>query len=124
GDILIFTRNDPPAQKAEKLREKGATVISMGGSASGIDLKKSMFWLAENEVSSVLVEGGGRVFTSFLEKGLVDKLLLSVSPKLIGGSAAVGWFQGRGAAGVAESLPFKKNRIFEIGGDTIIEWYL
>ncbi len=124
GDILIFTRNDPPAQKAEKLRKNGATVISMGGSASGIDLKNCLHWLGKNEVSSVLVEGGGRVFTSFLEKNLVDKLLLSVSPKLIGGSAAVGWFQGQGVAAVSESLPFKKNRVFEIGGDTIIEGYL
>ena len=124
GDILVFTRNDPPTQKVEKLRKKGAKVISLAGSASGIDLKKCMVWLGENEITSILVEGGGQMHTSFIEQGLGDKLLLSLSPKLIGGSAAVSWFQGRGAAAVSESLPFKKNRIFEIGGDTIIEGYL
>lgn len=124
GDLLIFTRNDHHVQKAEKLKKKGAAVISMDGTKNGIDLKKCLQWLGKNEVSSVLVEGGGQVHTSFLEKGLVDKVLLSISPKLIGGSTAVGWFQGRGAAAVSESLPLKKNRIFEIGGDTIIEGYL
>ncbi len=124
GDILIFARNDHHVQKAEKLRRKGAKIISIGETTNGIDLKKCLQWLGQNEVSSVLVEGGGEVHTSFLENGLVDKLLLSISPKLIGGSAAVSWFQGRGVDAVSDSLPFKKKRIFEISGDTIIEGYL
>ena len=33
----------------------------------------------------VLVEGGARILTSFLESGLVDYLVLTISPQFVGG---------------------------------------
>jgi diaminohydroxyphosphoribosylaminopyrimidine deaminase/5-amino-6-(5-phosphoribosylamino)uracil reductase len=123
GDILIFTRKDLTSRKAQLLAKKGVTVLTLKGSSKGVDLRQSLDWLGKNEVSSILVEGGGQVFTSFLEKKLADKLLLSLSPKLIGGGSAPGWFQGRGVATVSESLAIKQSRCFKIGSDTIIEGY-
>lgn len=124
GDILIFTQRDPSTRKAKMLENRGAKVHKIGSSSGKLDLKQCLAWLGKSEIASVLVEGGGGVLTSFLENRLADKLLLSLSPKLIGGETAPGWFQGKGAAAVSDALPFKSQHIFTIGGDTICEGYL
>jgi riboflavin biosynthesis pyrimidine reductase len=42
-------------------------------------------------VRTLLVEGGARVITSFLADRLVDRLIVSVSPRIVGsGTEAVG----------------------------------
>ncbi len=38
----------------------------------------------DNEIDSILVEGGGKVFTWFLENNLVDRIFLFYKPALIG----------------------------------------
>jgi len=123
GDILIFTHKDLSSKKARLLTKKGVKVLALKGSSKGIDLRQSLDWLGKNEVSSILVEGGGQVHTAFLEKGLADRLLLSLSPKLIGGGSAPSWFQGQGAATISKSLAIKLSRCIRIGSDTIIEGY-
>jgi diaminohydroxyphosphoribosylaminopyrimidine deaminase / 5-amino-6-(5-phosphoribosylamino)uracil reductase len=45
--------------------------------------------LAEEGVQSLLLEGGPTLATSFLEQGLVDKILLFVAPRLSGSGPAV-----------------------------------
>jgi hypothetical protein len=75
-------RRFPPER--EKLWEKrGVEVFIAPGGAFGLDLEKILGWLGRQEISSVLVEGGGCLATSFLEKRLADKVFLTISPKLM-----------------------------------------
>ena len=41
--------------------------------------------LAEMQINSIMVEGGARVITSFVNSGLVDQFIITVSPRLVGG---------------------------------------
>jgi len=41
-------------------------------------------------ITRLMVEGGARIITSFLRERLVDLLVLTVSPMLVGGLHAVG----------------------------------
>lgn len=49
-----------------------------------VDLKTLLYLLAERKVSNVLVEGGSQILTSFLKEKLADKLMLFISPKILG----------------------------------------
>ena len=40
-------------------------------------------------ITSVMVEGGARIITSFLAERLVDHIVLTVAPRLVGGIRAV-----------------------------------
>jgi len=48
----------------------------------GLDLKFLMKKLAKRGVTSILIEGGGKVNASALEMGLVDKVLFFIAPKI------------------------------------------
>ena len=62
---------------------------------SGEDLPLLMARLREMGIRSVLCEGGPTLNSHLLASGLVDELFLSLSPKLVGGAAALTIVAGR-----------------------------
>ena len=124
GRILVFTNKTASRQKRAVLERNGAEVVIVPGTSLKLDLKKILLWLGSQEISSVLVEGGGSLATSLLEKKLADKIFLTISPKLIGGTKAVAFYAGRGAARLENALRLKRFSTFELGEDIIAEGYL
>jgi diaminohydroxyphosphoribosylaminopyrimidine deaminase/5-amino-6-(5-phosphoribosylamino)uracil reductase len=124
GRILVFTTAGASPQKKAALEKRGTEVIAVPGTPLKLDLKKVLHWLGSQEISSLLVEGGGCLATSLLEKNLVDKVFLTISPKLIGGANAVAFYGGRGADCIQETLRLKRFSTFELGEDIIAEGYL
>jgi diaminohydroxyphosphoribosylaminopyrimidine deaminase/5-amino-6-(5-phosphoribosylamino)uracil reductase len=55
---------------------------------------------------------------------LIDKLLLFLSPKLIGDHQALGIFGGRGASNLQEATALKEIKTKRIGEDVLLEGYL
>jgi diaminohydroxyphosphoribosylaminopyrimidine deaminase/5-amino-6-(5-phosphoribosylamino)uracil reductase len=73
--------------------------------------------LAGEGVQSLLLEGGPTLATSFLEQGLVDKLLLFVAPVEAGGGP-------RFVGPSVEPLDLSHFAIRSIGEDTLVEAYV
>ncbi|MCK7499605.1 MAG: dihydrofolate reductase family protein [Comamonadaceae bacterium] len=75
-------------------------------------------------VVSLLVEGGSRVITSFVEAGLADKAVLTYAPRLLGGAAAPGPRRRRGRRlgrpGRAGSRGRARSRLAD---DIVVEGY-
>ena len=72
------------------LERKGARVIPMRSDRRGeIDLASLLDFLGRENISSLMVEGGARVITSFLRSGLVDQFVLTITPFFVGGLHAV-----------------------------------
>lgn len=71
-----------------------ADVLVCGQDA--VDLVAMVAALADGGMPQLLCEGGPHLFGSLLEAGVVDELCLTISPRLVGGSA------GRIIAGAAE----------------------
>ncbi len=70
-------------------------VITVGSDTlqDQVPLSAAMKMLAERNIKSLMVEGGAAVITAFLQARLVDALILTVAPKLVGGYKAVGDLQ-------------------------------
>lgn len=125
GKIIVFTHQPSASRKAEALKQTGVHIISFSDSRSEkIDLKKVLSWLGKNEISSLLVEGGGLLLTSLIEKKLVDKIYVTLSPKLIGGEKAASFFEGKGITSMSQALYLKNTHAFAMGKDLILEGYL
>jgi len=123
GDVCIFTSQNSSLKKADVLRHKGVTVIPLSGKGSRLKIKDILIWLGRLEVSSVLVEGGSLLISSVLENKLADKILVALSPKLIGGKDALSLYEGCGVRYVKDALCLKQARSFQIGDEVIIEGY-
>jgi diaminohydroxyphosphoribosylaminopyrimidine deaminase/5-amino-6-(5-phosphoribosylamino)uracil reductase len=123
GEVLIFTGPQAPDRKAGAIESKGAMVIRVPLSAAGVDLESVLAELGKRNIASLLVEGGSQVLTSFIEGRFADKIVLTLSPKLIGGTTALSFLEGGGPVSIKGSLPIKNLRCFPIGDDRMIEGY-
>lgn len=123
GPVLVFAGREAPAEKARALERCGAEVLTPPAGAAAWPLDLVLAELGRRECAALLVEGGSRLFTSFIEAGLADKAVLTLAPRLAGGAAAPGFFGGQGAAAMAAALPLRRTRTFSVGGDIVLEGY-
>lgn len=74
----------PPQAAQAALEQRGARVERQAAPGR-VDLKAMLTRLAELSVGSLMVEGGGEIITAFLEEGLVDRAMVTVSPQHLQG---------------------------------------
>ena len=121
---IIFTTEAAPKDKIERLEKKNVRVLVLDSKEGRVNLKSCLSKLGEMEMMSLLVEGGSRINGSFLDENLIDKLLLFLSPKLIGDTQAGGIFGGKGVVNLKEAIALRELRTKRIGEDILIEGYL
>jgi diaminohydroxyphosphoribosylaminopyrimidine deaminase/5-amino-6-(5-phosphoribosylamino)uracil reductase len=94
-----------PAARERRLVERGAEVWRLPATSNGrVNLTRLAARLAGEQITSVLVEGGGEVHASMLRSGLADEVQLYVAPMVFGGAgvaAGYGWIGGAGTARIA-----------------------
>ncbi len=84
---VIVTTCDSSTEREEALTRGGARVVRCGGTDSTIDPGAVAAKLRDLGISSVLVEGGGKVFSSFAGTDVWDGMFIFVSPVLFGPQA-------------------------------------
>jgi diaminohydroxyphosphoribosylaminopyrimidine deaminase / 5-amino-6-(5-phosphoribosylamino)uracil reductase len=95
---IIATTEDAPEAKAKALVKAGAEVWRFPARRNGhVPLDRLARELGDQNITSVLVEGGGEVHDSFLQYGFADELVIYIAPKVVGGPAP-SWVGGRGIA--------------------------
>jgi diaminohydroxyphosphoribosylaminopyrimidine deaminase/5-amino-6-(5-phosphoribosylamino)uracil reductase len=80
-------------------------------------LDEELAALAGEGVQSLLVEGGPTLGTSFLDAGLVDRLLLFVAPVLAGAGPAM-------AGELSRPLDLGAPEVERLGDDILLDWRL
>jgi diaminohydroxyphosphoribosylaminopyrimidine deaminase/5-amino-6-(5-phosphoribosylamino)uracil reductase len=120
---IVATTEMASRDKIERLQKKGVRIIISDSKSGKVDLKSSLIELGEMGMMSLLVEGGGQINGSFLDQGLIDKIFLFLSPKLIGDPLAPGIFSGVGFASLKETISIKDLKVRRIGEDILLEGY-
>jgi diaminohydroxyphosphoribosylaminopyrimidine deaminase / 5-amino-6-(5-phosphoribosylamino)uracil reductase len=115
--LLISESND--SAKIGELRNAGADVVEHDAR----DLAGVLQILRERNLQSVLVEGGTEIAGAFRDAGLIDKLTLMISPRIIGGSDAPVAFGGRGADSMEEAMLLRDVSVDRHGEDIEITGY-
>jgi diaminohydroxyphosphoribosylaminopyrimidine deaminase / 5-amino-6-(5-phosphoribosylamino)uracil reductase len=89
---IAVTTSLAPAERRQLFETKGIEVLEMGEDKAGrVDLRELLTALGRREISSLLVEGGAAVITTFLKEKLADRLIVIIAPKITGeGLNAVG----------------------------------
>ncbi|MCJ7453641.1 MAG: bifunctional diaminohydroxyphosphoribosylaminopyrimidine deaminase/5-amino-6-(5-phosphoribosylamino)uracil reductase RibD [Steroidobacteraceae bacterium] len=86
GPTLILTL-DTESERAEELREAGASVESVPAGDGGLDLAAVLSRLAALECNEVLVEAGPTLAGAFLRAGLTDEIVVYMAPVVLGSAA-------------------------------------
>ena len=87
-------------------------------------LEEELARLAEEEVQSLLLEGGPTLAGAFLRGDLIDKLVLFVAPKLVGGDDAPPLFAGPGVRALADAIPVSSLDVSRVGNDVLLTGYI
>lgn len=87
GQTLLVSGHRVDAAGIAELTKRGAEVIRLPSSGSGIDLVALLDELGRRECNEVLVEAGPTLAAAFVREGLFDELLIYMAPTLLGSSA-------------------------------------
>lgn len=123
GKTMIIVGEKIQLKKKKAFENCGVEVISLSCDNYGIDLKELMGVLSRCNIASVLVEGGGRMFASFFNAGLVDKVFAFVAPKIIGGDGAITPVEGVGVSSVSQAIHLTDVKIRKSGSDVMFVAY-
>lgn len=110
------------ADKRRELEAAGAEVV-VAGDGEQVDLALAMAELGRREIASVLLEGGGRLNGAMLDKRLIDKLILFLAPKIIGGAAAPSSFDFDGFARMSEAVQLTRTSVRMFDEDICLTGY-
>lgn len=124
GQALIYCGADAPQDIADELRRRGALVVPVAAGDAGLSWAGILADLAERDVQSLLLEGGGGVLTSAFEADIIAKVFLVYAPLLIGGSAALSLWGGEGIDELAAAPRLHRVRRLDLGDDWAVEGYL
>ena len=72
-------------------------------------------------LKSLLVEGGSYIFASFIKSRAVDRLVLFIAPKIIGGQDALSWCGQLGVEQLDQALQVDIVSITPVGEDWLID---
>lgn len=106
-----------------KIKKTGAIVIIAG--THTVDLKKVVWTVQRMGIKKILVEGGGEINWSLFRLGIVNELIVTMAPRIVGGKRAITLVEGEGYSRVSQGikLQLKKVRI-QNSGEVVLHYKL
>lgn len=118
---LVATTHLAPDDRRREWTDAGAEVVVYEAEGEGVPLGRLMEDLGKRDVQGVLLEGGPTLAWAAVEEGVVDKVVVYLAPKLIGGTEAPTVLGGRGFAPIGHALALRIRSFDRIGEDLKVE---
>jgi len=119
---IVFVSEKAYKEKITQVKQlinNGVRIYPFKASKNGqFDLKKILKFLGGMGVSSVLVEGGSKIFTQFVLQKMHDSLLVFIAPKIFG--KGIESVKSDSIIGL-NGIEFKKYSLKMIGDDVLFE---
>ncbi len=109
--IICCSVNASTSRKAEILKLAGIKILPVETYENGkVTLEQMLVDLTEKfNITSIMVEGGAEIFSSFLERNLIDEIQLFMAPKIIG-------------SGIQSFNNFKINKLNSVANFNIVDF--
>ena len=134
-DLQLFSKHAPAKtllvstqpltlEKKLALKKNGHDSLLIPANERGVvDIPQLLDSLSQREISSLYVEGGATIHTSFFEAGVVNKIHVYIAPKLIGGKNALTPLIGQGIPWMAQAKQLHWDTIEKVGNDLCLFAY-
>ncbi|HEV2392170.1 MAG TPA: bifunctional diaminohydroxyphosphoribosylaminopyrimidine deaminase/5-amino-6-(5-phosphoribosylamino)uracil reductase RibD [Verrucomicrobiae bacterium] len=116
---IVISRSAPP-RRARALGRK-VQVWTAPARDGKIDLRWLLQKLGSQDITSLLVEGGGEINAFFLFSGLANRVAFFYAPKILGGSNSRKAVAGKGAGRLDEIIQLENVKWRRIGPDWLLE---
>lgn len=118
---IVATTDKANKDKILKLQAQDVDVIVVDKDKNDkVDIEKLLDILGQQNICSILVEGGATLSGSFVAKKLVDKVYFFIAPKIVGGKEAKTPVAGTGILNLQEALALKDIQIEKLEEDILI----
>lgn len=115
---IVVSRTAPKLRVAALA--KRVKVLVAPSTKSGIDLRWLLNKLGAENITSLLVEGGGEVNASFLLGGLAQRVAFFYAPKILGGREARKGVAGNGVKTLNEAIQLDEVEWRKLGPDLLL----
>lgn len=116
----VVTSYRAPARKIASLEARGIRVLRVPMSQGHVSLKACLRTLGKWGLWKVLIEGGSTINAEVLRLRLMDRVMLYVAPRLLGGRDAIGVFGGRAPRRLSAALPIQNLSVRFLSDDLLI----
>ena len=115
---IIATTQLISKKNLSRLEKFPLEIIKCG--KSSVDVVKLLKILQKKGMKKILLEGGGTLNWSFLKRGLVDELIITITPYILGGSDSVTLVEGSGFKNLFSMNKLKLKKIQKIGNELVV----
>jgi len=104
-----------------KIKKMGAMVIVSG--RQRVNLKKVLSIAKKMGIKRILVEGGGEINWSLFSLGLVNELIVTIAPKIVGGRKATTLVEGGGYPSVSNGIKLQLKKVQMQNNGELVLYY-
>ncbi|MFN7991455.1 MAG: bifunctional diaminohydroxyphosphoribosylaminopyrimidine deaminase/5-amino-6-(5-phosphoribosylamino)uracil reductase RibD [Candidatus Micrarchaeia archaeon] len=121
GRTIVVACEKAPESRIRKIATATEAHVMVCGKDS-VDFKSLLDALRGMGIRKILIEGGSELNAKAMEAGIVDKIMLIIAPKIIGGRDALGVIGGTGIGRMRDAIMLKNMKTKKIGTDLILEF--
>ena len=121
---IIVTTKRANINSMQELLKKNIQVIIIEEKNGQVDLSALIKKLGELGIDSILLEGGSTLNYSALEENIVDKVMVYIAPKIIGGESSKKSVGGRGIDKLKDAFKLKDITTNIVDEDILVEGYI
>jgi 2,5-diamino-6-(ribosylamino)-4(3H)-pyrimidinone 5'-phosphate reductase len=118
--IVAVTRRASD-ERIDKIKNAGAIVIVAG--TKTVDLKELFFILKKMGFNKILVEGGGELNWSILQLRIVNELMVTVAPIIVGGRTATTLVEGDGYERISDGIKMELIKVSRQNNGEVVLYY-
>ena len=103
-----------------RLRKLPIDVIICG--KNQVNITKLLSILSKKRIKTILLEGGGTLNRSFLKKNLIDEMIITLTPYILGTQNTINLFEGMSFPSLKMQLPLKLKNVQKHGNEIILNY--
>ena len=117
---IVAVSKKASRQNISKLKKHPLEIMVIG--EKRVNIKSLLKSLSKKKIKTLLVEGGGTINWEFIKLGLVDELIVTVTPYLVGGQNAITLVEGKGFSHIHKSTKLKLKKICQLGNEIVLQY--
>lgn len=117
---LLVTAADQEEAAVRPYRDAGVDIVRVARGADGLDLRAALAELGRRNLLYLMLEGGSELGGAMVRAGLVDRMMIFVAPKLLGGVGR-SLLCGQGVDSMSQALRLEKLSCRQVDADILIE---